>query len=402
MMLTKTSTELLKSIERSRKETNVKIKSLSRLLEALDTVAEVLGRAADRFQAKGGQNPSPLTKDIVEPNTLGIHFSYFKDLPLKVSSRLLRRKQAESESELSALQKKQQRLATCQGTIPVEKDHNYQARKKLSTLPRIEEDRLCTPKISLAKVRMDENGLFKLTEEYTNMGEEEVEGSAVKSPIWDSRDGSDSKDSHGSALYSDLIDFDVMEKLHGMDPKTRGDFTAQFYRELFEESDWLLPAKKKENTVNAFVKTMDHSIEQPAVSTREAVRARKKARDVHRGLCSDLTRLFTGKKKGRSYKKKDRKLQTQNTVQCQESFKDQLISKKPTKRVSQRTTGTHRQQDILQDVASSMFTAELSDCRKHMAGGGNKQLTEKFSRFQQKKSEIEAGMGKRLKEVSVQ
>jgi len=370
-MLGKTSTELLKSIERSRRETNVKIKSLSRLLEALDTVEEVLGRAADRFRASGGQDPSPLTKDIIEPNTLGIYFSYLKDLPLKVSSHLLRRKQADSKNELSALQKKQKRLATCQGTIPLKKDHTY------STLPKIEEDRLCTPKISLAKVRRDENGLFKLTEEYTNMGDEEVEVSKIKLPTCLTIDSSDSKDTD-SNLYSDLIDFDVMIKLDGMDPKTRGDYTSQFYRELFVESDWLHSAKKKDNVTKGLLsgENKDRSSEQSLITSRQT-RKRKKARPS-----SDLMKLFIGKKKGRTHKTRERKLQTQKAVRSQECSMDQLKSENQSKRVSRQTQGTQQQPCILEeDVTFPPFKAEFLDRCNHKAAGGSKQLKEKFSSF---------------------
>jgi len=370
--LGKTSTELLKSIERSRRETNVKIKSLSSLLEALDTVEEVLGRAADRFQANGGQDPPPLTKDLIDPNTLGVYFSYFKDLPLKVSSHLLRRKQADSKNELSALQKKQKRLETCQGTIPRMKDQIY------STLPKIEEDRLCTPKTSLAKVHRDENGLFKLTEEYTNMGDEEVEVSKIRSPTCLTMDSSDAYD-HDCNLYSDLIDFDVMVKLDGMDPKTRGDYTSQFYRELFVESDWLHSAKKKDSTKGLVSgENKDRSSEQTIVSSRQPVRKRKKARPS-----SDLMKLFIGKKKGRTHPPRERRSQTQKAVQSQECSKEQLISESQSKRVSRRTQqGIPQQSCILQeDKPFPPFTAEPSDRSNHKAAGGRKQLKEQFSSF---------------------
>jgi len=350
----------------------VKIKSLSRLLEALDTIEEVLGRAADRFQASGGQDPSPLTKDIIEPNTLGMYFSYLKDLPLKVSSHLLRRKQADSKNELSALQKKQKRLATCQGTIPLHKDHTY------STLPRIEEDRLCTPKISLAKVHRDENGLFKLTEEYTNMSDEEVEVSKIRSPTCLTIDSSDSND-NDSNLYSDLIDFDVMVKLDGMDPKTRGDYTSQFYRELFVESDWLHLGKKKDNGTKGLLygENKDRSSEQTLISSRQTVRKRKKARPS-----SDLMRLFIGKKKGRTHTTRERKLQTQKTVQSQKCSVEQFTSENQSKRVPRRSQGTQQQPCILQEnVAFPSFTAELLDRCNHKAAGGSKQVKEQFSSF---------------------
>lgn len=430
-MLGNTSNEILKSIDRSRRETSVKIKSLLRLLEALDTVEEVLSRARDRFQASGGQNPSLLTKDFIEPSSLGIHFTYLKDLPLTLSSHLLRKKQTESESELSALQKKQERLEICQGTALIKERQNSQARKEPSTLPKIEEGQLCTPKIRLGKVCRDKNGLFRLTEEYTYMGEEEVMNGTTKSPTLnpkgeqsfrkteaknksesksirdlpnDTSDtvtsqqkqyGSDSKSKEGDRMYSDLIDFDVMEKLDGMDPKTRGDYTAQFYRDLFEESEWLLSAQKKQNPPKAMlsVEKNDRYSEQSVVSIKEGSRERKKGRDVFSRPSSDLARLFTGKKKDRSHTVRERKLQTQKAVQCQERSKDHLLLKNQSKRVTQ---GTQQQPGILhEDVAFSPLMAEILDPSKHNAVDGNKQLKEKFSKYQHKEHEMEPGMATR-------
>jgi len=416
-MLLDTSTVLLKSIERSRKETDVKIRSLSGLLETLNTVEEVLGRALDRFQVSNEQKSSPLTKDVIEQSSLGIHFTYFKDLPITVSCDLLRRKKAESESELMALQKKQKRLERCQSTILLEKNHNYQVGKEPSTLPKIEEGRLCTPKIRLGKVRRDEKGLFKLTEEYTYMGEEQIksawgkssslnssemlegrkkevkkkvqcspikaspEESPVEVTAQQTQEVSDPKDKDGEHLYSNLIDFEVMEKLDGMDPKTRGDYTAQFYRELFEGNDWLLSAKKKVNGQKALdsVENKDLSFEQPAVFSRDAARAQS----VGRGRpSSDLARLFTGKKKGRPETKRERKLQTQKATQVQQCPKDRLISKNKSKRVSQWTRGNQRESDILQEdvlfcSSKAEPKAELLDRRKQKIAGMNKEFQDK-------------------------
>jgi len=416
-MLLDTSTVLLKSIERSRKETNVKIKSLTGLLETLNAVEKVLGHALDRFQASDGQKFSPVTKDVIDQSSLGIHFTYFKDLPITVSCDLLRRKKAESESELLALQKKQKRLERCQSTILLEKDHNYQVGKEPSTLPKIEEGRLCTPKIRLGKVRRDEKGLFKLTEEYTYMGEEQIKSAwgkpsslypsdmleglkkevqkkiqcshnkmlsdeiTVKVAAQQIQAVPDSKDKDAEHLYSNLIDFEVMEKLNGMDPKTRGDYTAQFYRELFEGNDWLLSAKKKVYGQKALdsVENKDRYFEQPAVFSRDAARPQS----IGRGRpSSDLARLFTGKKKGRPETKRERKLQTQKAIQVQECPKDRLVAKNKSKQVSQWTRGNQGESDILQEdvlfcSSNAEPKAELLDRRKQKIAAVNKEFQEK-------------------------
>merc|ERR1712060_122196 len=256
-----------------------------------------------------------------------------------------------------------------------------------------------------------------LTEEYTYMGEEQIkstwgkssslnpsemlEGSKkeVKKEVHCSPDKaspeettvevtaqqtqevSDSKDKDHEHLYSNLIDFEVMEKLDGMDPKTRGDYTAQFYRELFEGNDWLLSAKKKVNGQKALdsMEKKDRSFEQHAVFSRDAARAQ----NVGRGRpSSDLARLFTGKKKGRPETKRERKLQSQKAIQVQECPKDRLISKNKSKRVSQWTRGNQRQSDILQEdvlFCSSIAEpkAELLDRRKQKIAGMNKEFQDK-------------------------
>jgi len=409
-MLGETSSELLKSIERSRRETNVKIKSLSRLLEALSTVEEVLSRAVGKFQGNGAHDSSPLTKDIVEPSSLGIHFTYFKDFPLTESSHLLRRMQTESEAELIALQKKQRRLEKVQDTILNGED---EVRKEQFALPKIEEGRLCTPKIRLGKVRRGENGLFKLTEEYTYMGEQEVENASNTLPTWNLKekkdgrikeskskiefngtlnklqnetsieratavmDSSNAKDNKDEDLWSDIIDINEMEKLDGMDPKTRGDYTAQFYKDLFQENDWLQSSKKKDTLLPSEKK--NRCSEQSVTPSRETLRPRNKRRDVYKGSSTPLARLFSGKK-DRSNTRRKRKVQTQKNVQRQEYSREQLKSKSSSKRVLQRKQRTQREPDILQeDNIFSTLTVKLLDSGKNKAVDAKNHFKEKFS-----------------------
>jgi len=390
--------------ERMRRETNLKINSLLRLLEALDTVEKVLGQAVAQFKRDNGQKPFPLTRDIIEPSSLGIHFTYFKDYPLSVSTHLLQRVQAKSKSELSALRKKKERLKKYQGAILTMQDHNYKSIKEQGTLPKIDEGCLCTPQIGLGKVRRLANGLFWLTEEYTYLGEQEVDSVSASSPsLWQegkilNKKGtivcnSNSKLSdkmsvkvapklHGSRdnaceqLYTDIIDFTVMEKLNAMDPKARGDYTAQFYKELFQENDWLLPVRKKDSASKAL-----HSFEnkeQSITSNRETVRKRNRGRDKYSARSSDLARLFSGKKKDRHITR-ERKLQTQRAVQCQEVPKDQLISKNKNRQVLRRRQRAQQAPETLQkDIVFSKMTMNHVAPRKNNASIAEEHSMQKF------------------------
>jgi len=345
--------------ERTRRETNFKINSLLHLLEALDTVEKVLGRALDQFKGKNGQKPSPLTRDIIEPRSLGIHFTYFKDYPLSVSTHILRKIQAKSKSELSAMKKKKEWLKKVQAAILTEQDDNWQSNKDQGTLPKIDEGCLCTPKIGLVKVLRQENGLFGLTEEYTYFGEQALKSDSGWSPGLSQEDETHkhecvyhttnkvpdkcsinaasklqngSRDNEGEQLYADIIDLNVMEKLNGMDAKARGDYTAQFYEELFQENDWLLPAKRKDNAskkLHSF-ENEAQSIEQ-SITSRDAARKRNRGFDKYNSQCSDLARLFSGKKKDRN-NIRERKLQTQRVAQSQDCPENQLISKNEKKK----------------------------------------------------------------------
>jgi len=357
--------------ERTRRETNFKINSLQRLIEALDTVEKVFGRALDQFKGKNGQKSSPLTRDIIEPRSLGIHFTYFKDYPLSVSTHILQRIQAKSKSELSALKKKKEWLKEFQGAILTKQDDNWQSNKDQGTLPKIEEGCLCTPKIGLVKVLRQENGLFGLTEEYTYFGEQAVKSDSGWSPGLSHEDETHkhecvyhttnkvpdkcsinaasklqngSRDYEGEQLYADIIDLNVMEKLNGMDAKARGDYTAQFYEELFQENDWLLPAKRKDNAskkLHSF-ENEAQSIEQSITSSRDAARKRNRGFDKYNSQCSDLARLFSGKKKDRN-NIRERKLQTQRVAQCQDYPENQLISKNEKNKVLRRKQRTQQE-----------------------------------------------------------
>lgn len=381
-MLSEAPSQFFGSIERSQRETNVKIKSLLRLLEALDTAEEVLSRALDKFQGNGANKPSPLTKDIIEPSSLGIHFTYFKDFPLTKSSYLVKRIQTETEDELLALQKKKRRLEKCQGSIKVEKDHGYQVRKERFKLPKIEEDCLCTPIIRLGKVRRGKNGLFQLTEEYTYMGELEVPNTINKSKTCNYREKKEgrrkevksklelnnlsklpvevsttfqnspnSKDSDED-LWSDIIDINEMEKLNGMDPKTRGDYTAQFYKDLFKESDWLITSKTKDICPKALV-----TAEKKKTSSDSKL-PRNKGRRVFNGPSSELARLFSGRKSC-TQTRRGKKVQTQRAEQSQEHFKEHLNQ---SKRVLPRRQRVQQESDISkEDVFFSPLTGVVLD-----------------------------------------
>jgi len=346
--------------ERTRRETNFKINSLQRLIEALDTVEKVFGRALDQFKGKNGQKSSPLTRDIIEPRSLGIHFTYFKDYPLSVSTHILRKIQAKSKSELSAMKKKKEWLKKVQAAILTEQDDNWQSNKDQGTLPKIDEGCLCTPKIELVKVLRHENGLFGLTEEYTYFGEKAVKSDSVWSPGLSQEDETHKqewcsvkaasklqnglRDNEGEQLYTDIIDLNVMEKLNGMDPEARGDYTAQFYEELFQENDWLLPAKRKGNaskTLHSF-ENKAPSTEQSITSSRDAARKRNRRFDKYNSQGSDLARLFSGKKKDRS-SVRERKFQTQRAAQCQDCPENQLISNNEKKKVLRRRQRTQQE-----------------------------------------------------------
>merc|ERR1719245_1352437 len=118
-----------------------------------------------------------------------------------------------------------------------------------------------------------------------------------------------------------------------MDPKARGDYTAQFYKELFQENDWLLPVRKKGSASNALpsFENKEQSTEQSITSNSVTVRKRNRGQDKYSAQCSDLARLFSAKKKDRHITR-ERKLQTQRAVQCQELPKNQLISKNKNRR----------------------------------------------------------------------
>jgi len=377
--------------ERMRRETNFKISSLLRLLEAFDIVEKVFGQALDQLKRKNGQKPSPLTRDIIEPGSLGVHFPFFKDYPLSVSTHILRRIQAKSNSELAALKKKKEWLKKFQGAILPKQDHNWQSKKDQGTLPKIQEGCLCTPKI-VVKVLRQANGLFRLTEEYTYFGEQAVKSDSSRSTNFSQEDETHkqecmigyntisklpdkssvkmasklqnvSADDDGEQLYSDIIDFNVMEKLNAMDPKARGDYTAQFYEELFQENDWLLTAKKTDN-VSKVLHSFGHrahSMEQSVTSTRDAARKRIRGRDKYNAQCSDLARLFSGKRKDRNTVR-ERKLQTQRVVQCQDWLENLQISNNEKNKVLRRRQRTQQEpQTSLKDILLCEKMLELVD-----------------------------------------
>lgn len=355
-----TSAELLKIFKRSRKEITVKIKSLLRLQEELDAVEDILGSAVAFYRVSVEKSPVPITRDIIEPSHLGVYFTWLKDLPITASSNLLRRKLTESASELSALQKEKLRLDKCQGA-----NTKFLAVRELSALPRIEEGRPSNPRTRFKKVYWDKrNGMFKLTEEFTDNGYDKLLTSKIKSSTRDSRfieiksvrdkesqfgrstkvkskkghsawklihgtifktvpllieDPSDLKNEDCDNMYSDLIDLDKMEKLDSIDVKQRRVYTAKCYGELFDENSSLLPAKNKVRSNKEENKDCSDT-EQLLVSGSKVSRTHRRNYDIFTKPSLKLARLFIGKKKDRS--KLYRTMQLQKTVQSQEQCVD--------------------------------------------------------------------------------
>lgn len=165
-----TQAEFMKNVDKSLEETKIKMDSLVRLLEALDSVEEVLGSAMSQFRKQGVKCPSVLVKNCLEPKKLGVLWTYFKDQPLIKSFDFLEKKQEETEREIKALEKRQLRLQLCTESMKENTDYNFRTIKEPVCLPKIVEGRPCTP--TIGKIER-EDGKIEITEAYKSEDEEE-------------------------------------------------------------------------------------------------------------------------------------------------------------------------------------------------------------------------------------
>jgi len=410
--------------------------SLSRLREALDAVEVVLDSAMNQFRKQEVSKLVVLVKDVIEPRKLGILFTYFKDLRLTNSTGFLKKKQEETERELSILEKRKQRLQICQSSILEEQKHqDFEETRETSNLPKIEEHRPCMPVTKLGKISRDENGLFEISEEkfayeelrkpdeniskvlhknavdqeemsdveslpeetkeleHRQRNVEELDKSlpacdqgetkgnipamgakaAVENCSKKKKDVSDT-----GSLYKGVIDLDVMEKLDSMSPNERAEYTAQFYSELLEEEDWLFSEKCDEEQ-----------------STSHGTKHDRKGKTKHR---SKLCEFFNKKNvRPRSKKCQDQSV-SQNQVQENRSTQRNISKKRPVimKKNSKgillkKQMMEQRQPTFLQDAESAPLKSKVVEHKSQLGAAhirGSEQKTKKLSKFKRRQMNL--------------